>query len=149
MSPVRDNYCPDHVIFKGTTKPHHNTSIRSGMNRITTLFAILEADCRECGTTFPKIAIDWKNEDTRWCDVMDCGDTEHLTTKPVLGSALFWKNLHADGEGDSRVLHAGLSVKSGVRVGLNIWSRTQVSTAVPEADPDNIVQDSFKLMSLL
>jgi hypothetical protein len=28
-------------------------------------------------------------------------------------------------------------VKSGVKVGLNIWSRTQVSTAVPEADRDN------------
>jgi prolyl 4-hydroxylase len=117
--------------------PQNHTSIRSGMNRLTTFFAILEADCKECGTTFPKIAIDWKNEDPRWCDVIDCDDTEHLTTKPVPGSALFWKNLHANGEGDSRVLHAGLSVKSGVKVGLNIWSRTQVSTALPEADPDN------------
>lgn len=57
---------------------------------------------------------------------MDCNDLERLTTKTVLGSALFWRNLHNDGEREPTVLHAGLPVKSGVKVGLNPETETLI-----------------------
>lgn len=102
--------------------PSNHSVSRGGINRITTFFAILEADCEGCGTSFPSISIDWKNEDRRWCDIVECEDTKHLTVKPNPGSALFWRNLLSDGQGDRRVNHAGLPLTAGRKVGLNIWT---------------------------
>ena len=94
--------------------------------RITTFFAILEATCDECGTSFPALTVDWSKEDSRWCRFVDCKDGEGLTIKPIPGNALFWKNLNGTGVGDARTLHAGLPAKTGVKTGLNIWTRTWV-----------------------
>jgi len=46
-----------------------------------------------------------------------------LAFKPIEGNALFWVNLMPDGTGDKRVLHAGLPLESGSKVGMNIWPR--------------------------
>ena len=43
------------------------------------------------------------------------------TFKPRKGSGIFWVNLHESGFGDQRVRHAGLSVRQGEKVGMNIW----------------------------
>lgn len=42
--------------------------------------------------------------------------------KPVKGSAVFWVNIR-DGVGDKRVVHAGLPVGEGEKIGMNIWPR--------------------------
>ncbi|KAI2484617.1 prolyl 4-hydroxylase alpha [Pyrenophora tritici-repentis] len=90
--------------------------------RVTTIFAILEASCEECGTRFPRISVDWSQEDQRWCRFIDCNDTTGITIKPIPGNALFWKNLNVTGDGDHRTLHAGLPPLNGTKTGLNIWT---------------------------
>ena len=95
------------------------------IDRVTTFFAILEADCYNCGTSFPEVRFNWSREDSRWCRIVDCNATD-LTVRPLPGSALFWRNLHLDGEGDTRTLHAGLPLSSGTKTGLNIWTGQEV-----------------------
>ncbi|EDU48214.1 prolyl 4-hydroxylase alpha [Pyrenophora tritici-repentis] len=90
--------------------------------RITTIFAVLEATCDECGTRFSQISVDWSREDQRWCRVIDCNDKTGITVRPIPGNALFWKNLNATGGGDYRTLHAGLPPLHGTKTGLNIWT---------------------------
>jgi prolyl 4-hydroxylase len=46
-----------------------------------------------------------------------------LAFTPIEGNALFWVNLSPDGTGDKRVVHAGLPVEKGWKVGMNIWPR--------------------------
>ncbi|KAH8728903.1 hypothetical protein GQ44DRAFT_737119 [Phaeosphaeriaceae sp. PMI808] len=111
-------------------KPHwdhiQNAAIpENTTQRITTIFAVLEASCDECGTRFPLISIDWSKEDQRWCQFVDCTDTEGITIKPIPGNALFWKNLNSTGGGDSRTLHAGLPPVTGTKTGLNIWTESE------------------------
>ena len=43
------------------------------------------------------------------------------TFKPRKGSGIFWVNLRESGFGDQRVRHAGLPVREGEKVGMNIW----------------------------
>ncbi|TDZ21237.1 putative prolyl 4-hydroxylase 4 [Colletotrichum orbiculare MAFF 240422] len=95
-------------------------------NRETTFFAVLDVDCASCGTRFPKISVDWAVEDERWCDLVDCAAQEELTVRAIAGSAVFWRNLHSDGTGDARTLHAGLPAVGGKKIGLNIWTRREV-----------------------
>ncbi|KAH6310580.1 hypothetical protein HBI39_073530 [Parastagonospora nodorum] len=90
--------------------------------RITTIFAVLEATCDDCGTRFPQISVDWSKENQRWCRFIDCNDTTGITVRPIPGNALFWKNLNATGGGDYRTLHAGLPPLKGTKTGLNIWA---------------------------
>jgi prolyl 4-hydroxylase len=45
------------------------------------------------------------------------------TFKPKKGSGIFWVNLHESGFGDQRVRHAGLPVREGEKVGMNIWAK--------------------------
>ncbi|KAH9233228.1 hypothetical protein K456DRAFT_1750527 [Colletotrichum gloeosporioides 23] len=61
--------------------------------------------------------------DQRWCGIIDCDETEYegTTFKPVAGSAVYWENMHANGSFHRGVRHASLPVKSGEKVGLNIW----------------------------
>lgn len=89
--------------------------------RLTTIFAILDASCSECGTRFPNLLVDWSKEDSRWCQFVDCNSTE-ITIRPIPGNAIFWKNLNVSNEGDYRTLHAGLPPLNGTKVGLNIWT---------------------------
>ncbi len=46
-----------------------------------------------------------------------------LEVKPRVGRALFWYNLDTRGEKEMRSLHAGAEVKTGSKVGLNIFTR--------------------------
>jgi len=68
-----------------------------------------------------------EEEGEGWCRYMDCDEPYEngVTFLPVAGNAIFWTNLLEGGEGDGRVLHAGLPVQSrdGEKVGLNIWTR--------------------------
>ena len=42
--------------------------------------------------------------------------------KPIPGNAVYWENFAPDGRGYDETWHAGLPVKKGSKVGLNIWS---------------------------
>jgi prolyl 4-hydroxylase len=48
-----------------------STPYKDGANRLTTFFGILEAECENCGTRFPKVRVDWKKESKKWCDIVD------------------------------------------------------------------------------
>lgn len=95
-------------------------------NRDTTFFAVLDVECLNCGTRFSKIPVNWAMEDQKWCRLVDCGVQKELTVRAVAGSAVFWRNLHSDGTGDLRTLHAGLPALGGRKIGLNIWTRREV-----------------------
>lgn len=45
-----------------------------------------------------------------------------LLVKPKKWNAIFWNNMHMNGSGDYRVVHAGLPVHSGQKIGLNMFS---------------------------
>lgn len=100
----------------------------AGYERLTTFFAFLKADCKECGTHFPHLTGDWGKlgavGDEDWCRLVECESAKDGTVFRALeGSAVFWRNLDDDGVGDNRTLHAGLPPESGEKVGLNIWTR--------------------------
>lgn len=92
-------------------------------NRVSTFMVYAVADCEAGGTNFPYLP---RPNDTRWCDVIECTEEgidgfQGTTFKPRPGSAIFWENFYPNGTGHPNVYHAGLPVKSGVKVGLNIW----------------------------
>jgi len=96
----------------------------AGGNRATSFFAYLyvSEDMTGGGTNFPMLAA---KRDPRWCGILDC-DEEYengVTFRAVEGSAVFWENLRADGTGDERVIHAGLPLVTGEKIGMNIWTR--------------------------
>lgn len=94
------------------------------------------------GTAFPRLPR--RSADARWCKFIGCGqnkdsdegadadDAVYASTdnatgivfQPVVGNAVFWENFRPDGTGRAyeETWHAGLRVRQGVKVGLNIWS---------------------------
>ncbi|KAI1268089.1 putative prolyl 4-hydroxylase alpha subunit [Xylariaceae sp. FL1019] len=93
-------------------------------NRPTTFMTYLDANCTGGGTNFPFLP---HPGDERWCDVIACTEEERdgykgVIFKPIKGSAIFWENFHQNDTGHRGVYHAGLPVRSGTKVGLNIWS---------------------------
>ena len=97
---------------------------RAKENRVTTFMLYLVADCTGGGTNFPYLK---RPNDTKWCDAIECTNEgmdgfQGVTFKPRAGSGVFWENFHPNGSGHESVYHAGLPVKSGVKVGLNLWS---------------------------
>lgn len=95
-------------------------------DRVTTFFAILKGDCEHCGTHFPFLKVDWCSENDQWCRLIDCDASSAINGtvfKALEGSAIFWRNLDDAGVGDPRVLHEGMMVESGEKIGLNIWTR--------------------------
>lgn len=83
-------------------------------------------------------------DEEAWCEFVNCDASwdEGVVFRPVAGNAVFWRNLKKKevkggkgkgfGEegrkeevlvGDKRVLHAGLPVQRGSKLGMNIWTR--------------------------
>ncbi|PWY96373.1 hypothetical protein BO94DRAFT_580224 [Aspergillus sclerotioniger CBS 115572] len=90
-------------------------------DRVTTLLVYLVGNnCTGGGTNFPRLK---RPEDPRWCQIIECENDEYagVTFKPIEGTAVFWENMHPNGSVHYDVLHAALPVKSGQKVGLNIW----------------------------
>jgi prolyl 4-hydroxylase len=81
------------------------------------------------GTNFPILDAPKGDRGEKWCEWIDCDEPweNGVTFKPIEGNAVFWGNMVDDGRGimvgDERVLHAGLPVTSGRKVGMNIWTR--------------------------
>ncbi|KIW02814.1 uncharacterized protein PV09_05872 [Verruconis gallopava] len=99
-------------------------SHRSG-GRLSTFMVYLSADCEGGGTKFPRLG---KPGEGKWCEFVDCeakdedGEGEGVVFKPRKGAAVYWENFRPDGRGYEETWHAGLPVKSGTKIGLNIWS---------------------------
>ncbi|CAM6004160.1 unnamed protein product [Sphagnum balticum] len=100
-------------------------------DRVSTFMVYVDADCEGGGTEFPRLTMP-DVENGRWCEFLECGEEDDndflnngktgITFKPIKGNAVFWENMRPDGRGDENTWHAGLPVKSGIKVGLNIWS---------------------------
>ncbi|AEO70596.1 uncharacterized protein THITE_2055322 [Thermothielavioides terrestris NRRL 8126] len=109
-------------------------------NRVASFFAILQDDCTGGETYFPyakpitrpsprgermwlgerrKTHKGAHEEEPLWREHEDGG----LAFRPVAGNAIFWVNLHANGTGDRRTMHAGLPLDSGLKTAMNIWPR--------------------------
>lgn len=109
---------------------------RRMFNRVASFFAILEDDCTGGETYFPYVdgppahgghstsvehsqSMSWKESGPTWREYENGG----VAFTPVRGNALFWVNLHPNGTGDERTLHAGLPVREGLKTAMNIWPR--------------------------
>lgn len=97
-----------------------------GGNRVSSFFVYVRVDegTTGGGTNFPRVDAP---RGEAWCaeGFVDCDEEweRGVTFRPVEGNAVFWVNLLEGGRGDERVLHAGLPVVTGGKVGMNIWTR--------------------------
>jgi prolyl 4-hydroxylase len=101
------------------------SNISTGGNPETTFFVYLQANCTGGGTYFPRLQMP---SDSKWCEFVECDHSKDfgVTFRPVAGNAIFWRNLRSDGQGHEDTLHAGLEIKSGSKIGLNIWTRQRL-----------------------
>ncbi|KAI3322298.1 2OG-Fe(II) oxygenase family oxidoreductase [Xylariaceae sp. AK1471] len=106
------------------SKPNNEIIDDGGMvrqrNRLGTIFAYLDDNCTRGETYFPDLPSVSISADSEKYALPENGTG--LLVKPRRGNAVFWNNLLPDGTGDERLLHAGLPVHSGAKVGLNMWS---------------------------
>jgi prolyl 4-hydroxylase len=135
-----------HHDWYDTPRWANDNSMRT-WNRIASFFAVLQDNCTGGETHFPYIrgivpsspwgeAV-WAGEDDNTSDGEEEENHEERKTsplwrehedgglafRPVAGNAIFWVNLHANGTGDRRVMHAGLPLESGLKTAMNIWPR--------------------------
>lgn len=111
---------------------------RRKFNRVASFFATLQDNCTDGETYFPYVGAKparqkdsletaaestgprrWGPSDPVWRQHEEGG----LAFRPVRGNALFWVNLHPNGTGDERTMHAGLPVGEGLKTAMNIWPR--------------------------
>ena len=106
-------------------------------NRPTSFFAILEADCTEGETYFPHLSA-VSPQHRAAPDAFPWREHEKggLAFKPIVGNALFWVNLFANGTGDERTRHAGLPVKEGLKTAMNIWPKQFVGPDAWDPEPE-------------
>ncbi|KAH7349700.1 oxidoreductase [Plectosphaerella cucumerina] len=105
-----------------------HAGVPRGGNRVSSFFAYIDAsdDIAGGGTHFPKLPA---QSGEGWCRFIECDDQwdSGVTFRAVAGNAVYWTNLVTgpDGKpkGDDRVLHAGLPVIRGSKLGMNIWSK--------------------------
>jgi prolyl 4-hydroxylase len=103
--------------------------VRNGAGRVSTFMVYLDDECTGGGTEFPRLK---RPSGEGWCNFIHCYDDDNhsdhdeevvgVVFKPTKGNAVYWENFRSDGRGYEETWHAGLPVKSGVKVGLNIWS---------------------------
>ncbi|KAL0940114.1 prolyl 4-hydroxylase alpha [Colletotrichum truncatum] len=99
-------------------------SVAKGGNRVSSFFTYVAVsdDIAGGGTNFPRLQAP---PGKGWCKYVDCDEPwdAGVTFRPIKGNAVFWTNLVEAGEGDERVLHAGLPVVRGEKLGMNIWTK--------------------------
>jgi len=99
-------------------------------NRGASFFVWVEDGCTEGETWFPHVRARgvWGDDDAdgggrkvegKWREYGEGG----TAFAPRRGNALFWVNLHENGTGDGRVVHAGLPLGGGRKTAMNIWPR--------------------------
>ncbi|KAI8935972.1 hypothetical protein NX059_007476 [Plenodomus lindquistii] len=123
------------------------SSATPSTGRVSSFMVYLGTNCTGGGTHFPRLR---RPAGKQWCRFIECGEEEAnkmdhgedtrmhdgIVFKPIAGNAVYWENMRADGTGFTESWHAGLPVRSGVKVGLNIWSWFQDGYVPEEASPD-------------
>lgn len=107
---------------------NQHAGVNRGGNRVSSFFTYVDVsdDIVGGGTHFPKIPA---TGGEGWCKYIECDDEwdKGVTFRAVPGNAVYWTNLvdTPDGgrKGDDRVLHAGLPVIKGSKLGMNIWTK--------------------------
>lgn len=95
-------------------------------NRLASFFVYLQADCEAGATYFPYLPAPPAGiENSERYQTTQNGTG--LAVVPRLGSGVFWQNLHPNGTGDERTLHAGLPITTGTKIGMNIWIKGRVN----------------------
>ncbi|PSN69657.1 hypothetical protein BS50DRAFT_661555 [Corynespora cassiicola Philippines] len=116
--------------------PQHQVMVDGSdrlFNRPASFFAFLRDNCTGGETYFPLVDVldrdgerggrleeGFGGKVTR--GEMD-GEKKGVKFRPIKGNAVFWVNLDEEGVGDRRVVHAGLPVGEGEKIGMNIWPR--------------------------
>ncbi|GME33982.1 hypothetical protein F5Y19DRAFT_445822 [Neofusicoccum parvum] len=117
---VGDQFRPHFHWFSGMENP-----------RLSTIFVYLACDdCRGGNTQFPDFS---GRLTTTWCRFVDCvhdfdDGVGGVGFKPITGNAVFWSNLYPNGTDHPGVWHAGMPVKRGRKIGLNIFTRRDPMT---------------------
>lgn len=101
----------DRVTGSGASRP---------TQRLGTIFVYLEDDCVGGETYFPDIRGVGEDADGEKFARTDTGDG--LLVRPKKGNGIFWNNMHMNGTGDTRLVHAGLPIQSGIKIGMNIFT---------------------------
>jgi len=102
-------------------------------NRCASFFVFLRDNCTGGETYFPEVDVLDKDEG-RGGELEGLfegkvgrgggeGAAKGVKFRPIRGNAVFWVNLDEGGKGDRRVVHAGLPVEEGEKIGMNIWPR--------------------------
>ena len=93
-------------------------------NRLASFFLYLDANCTSGETYFPKLAAPPLDLDDERFSIT--ANRTGLGIVPGVGSGVFWMNLHGNGTGDTRTLHAGMPVREGTKTAMNIWIKARV-----------------------
>jgi len=99
------------------------TTDEVGGNRASSFFVYVTArEVTGGGTNFPLLDAP---AGEAWCALVNCDEPWEagVTFRARPGNAVYWENLLPDGSGNRAVLHAGLPVTSGSKLGMNIWTR--------------------------
>ncbi|KAL4860528.1 hypothetical protein BDV12DRAFT_209272 [Aspergillus spectabilis] len=110
-----------HYDMDGFFTHHYDWFGRApGPDRISTVNVFLQGNCTGGGTHFPYLTMP---DDREWCRFLDCdASLSGVTFLPLAGNAVYWDNVRYNGSGYLEMLHAGMPVASGTKIGLNIWS---------------------------
>ena len=90
-------------------------------NRLASFFIYVIADCTGGETWFPNITTPSSFQKDQTTPVQTLDHSNGLALKARAGSGVFWMNLTNGTVGNTKTLHAGLPVKSGIKIGMNIW----------------------------
>ncbi|EMD64600.1 hypothetical protein COCSADRAFT_51715, partial [Bipolaris sorokiniana ND90Pr] len=112
-----------HFTYHTDWSPEPRRSKSGSLYQVySSFFVFLQAECEGGETHFPYFETQgWGLEEGL---VAKTEAIRGLGTafRPTVGNAVFWFNLHTNGTGDDRTLHAGLPVQQGIKTGMNIWS---------------------------
>jgi len=89
-------------------------------DRLLTTLVYLGDNCTGGETYFPKVVGVGSDADGE--KFSRATNRSGLLVKPKKGNAIIWKNLLINGSVDDRLVHAGLSVKSGEKLAMNLFT---------------------------
>jgi prolyl 4-hydroxylase len=94
-------------------------------NWLTSFFVYLDSeDCDGGETYFPQVSpLPRRGNLDRESPFTTGPEGKGLAVKPRKGNAIFWQNLSANGTRLPGSIHAGLPIRHGSKIGMNIWAR--------------------------
>ncbi|CAI6277505.1 unnamed protein product [Periconia digitata] len=122
---LHTDFWPTHQLMKDGSGRRYN--------RPASFFVFLRANCTGGETWFPNVdVLDGDGDRSESVEGLFGGKIGKATERgkekgvvfmPIVGNALFWVNIDGKGKGDRRMLHSGLPVGEGEKIGMNLWPR--------------------------